>query len=146
MVWWPTHQLRPCYCYQGYGLRFLPSYADSLPHACACERPDQGHELPFMESVVQTERTWIAKILRTQERRDALFNQFLAARSNSFLQTKHTVPLIGHFSSHPSDIRDESRQRNDERGHSGSRYCLTGFTLFMRHVVLWESELIGAIK
>ncbi|KAJ7164504.1 hypothetical protein C8R46DRAFT_1099739 [Mycena filopes] len=111
------------YANRGYGIRILPSYLTSLSRSKTNLADISREEVLFeldMDKIAQASRAWTRAVVNASYRRNA----------------KDDKRVFSH--------------RDLENGHQVSaepqgRSCLTGFSLFMRHVALWDLEQSGEL-
>jgi hypothetical protein len=103
---------------QGYGIRILPSYLDSLEESNEkLDEISRGEDLFDLNvnDIADASRRWTATVIRGVE----------------------------NWKSYPANLEFSHRDLENESQVSSepqSRSCLSGFSLFMRHVALWEME------
>ncbi|KDQ15117.1 hypothetical protein BOTBODRAFT_32093 [Botryobasidium botryosum FD-172 SS1] len=114
------------YANKGYGIRILPSYIEALSkvdiQSIVLDKPTP--EL-VIEAAAASARFWTNRLLR----------RYLNHLQDDYASTSQ-LPVITHA------MVDG---RVPGTADPGGRSCLTGFTLFMRHVALWEAEVAGKI-
>ncbi|KAJ7744118.1 hypothetical protein B0H16DRAFT_1422572 [Mycena metata] len=106
------------YANRGYGIRILPSYIASLEESKSNLRRISRDEVLFkldMDRIAQAARVWTQTVLN-----DSYSYTSKKPVSHSVLDNKHQL------SAEPQ-----------------GRSCLSGFTLLMRHVALWDLEKSG---
>ncbi|KAF8328782.1 uncharacterized protein EI90DRAFT_3125526 [Cantharellus anzutake] len=111
------------YADRGYGIRFLPSYVDSLPRdEQALDVLSLGQEMQHtdMNRISRNSECWITKLLNIR-----FFN-------GNPLDLKGPKPALSHAS-----ISEISWNSTDTQGRS----CLSSFERLMRHVWLWGRAL-----
>ncbi|KAF7329112.1 hypothetical protein MKEN_00171700 [Mycena kentingensis (nom. inval.)] len=109
------------YAYRGYGIRILPLYIASLP----------------------TSQDKVDAIKRG-ERLLPLDLEYLANRSRTW--TKRVIVAISYHSEEMPRVNPTDLENGDQISSEPLQYsCLTGFSLFMRHVALWEMERRGEV-
>ncbi|KAJ7447582.1 hypothetical protein B0H11DRAFT_2082665 [Mycena galericulata] len=107
------------YADRGYGIRILPSYISSLEESKSKLEDISKGEVLFgfdMEKIAAASRKWTHTVVDEHSSYQRIF-------SHLDLENKHQL------SSEPQ-----------------GRSCLSGFSLFMRHVALWELEKAGEIE
>ncbi|KAK0185798.1 hypothetical protein F5146DRAFT_1163287 [Armillaria mellea] len=132
------------YANKGYGIRILPSYQLALSTYTSSEQTrliSRGENLfaaPLSLKDLATEsRTWtdkcVGRFLRLGHKNYPLYWRKKIYRP---IKTDSTIPVFTHA------LLESNMQRSSE---PLGRSCLTGFSLFMRHVALWEEEVKGKI-
>ncbi|KAF8320356.1 hypothetical protein DL93DRAFT_2224719 [Clavulina sp. PMI_390] len=125
---------------QGWGLRFLPSYINSLVDSFACGPASDYHRgrehgsathPPDLHHIAVRAGFWTQ--LAIKKRREQYYNM----TSQSF----HAASPI-EFTY--ADLEPE--QRPVVKSEPGERSCLTSYELLMRHVELWREKVRGGIK
>ncbi|KAF7362639.1 hypothetical protein MVEN_00613000 [Mycena venus] len=113
------------YADRGYGLRILPSYISSLEESKSKLQDISRDEVLFgvdMEKIATASREWTRTVV---EERVGSYDSAAPKR------------IVAH-----GDLDNKHQLSSEPQGRS----CLTGFSLFMRHVALWEMEKAGEIK
>ncbi|KAJ7193423.1 hypothetical protein GGX14DRAFT_588656 [Mycena pura] len=108
------------YAKRGYGIRILPSYLESLP--------DSQNNIKFIARGEHLFALDIAKIANASRR--------WTANVISALHGKERPVHCSHL-----DLENGDQHSTEPQGQS----CLSGFSLFMRHVALWEMERRGEV-
>ncbi|KAK0458461.1 uncharacterized protein EV420DRAFT_1542382 [Desarmillaria tabescens] len=137
------------YANKGYGIRILPSYQSALSTYTSSEQTkliSRGENLfpaPLsLKDLAIKSRTWtdkcISRFLRLGHKNHPLYWENASHYGQKFqpIKTNSTVPVFTHA------LLESNMQRSSE---PLGRSCLTGFSLFMRHVALWEEEVKGKI-
>ncbi|KAJ7473968.1 hypothetical protein FB451DRAFT_1466423, partial [Mycena latifolia] len=105
------------YAYKGYGIRTLPSYIASLKESREnVDKIARGEHLfdLDMEAIAEASRTWTTTVIKGYKR----------------------WQYFPGFKYSHCDLENVHQLSTEPQGRS----CLTGFSLFMRHVALWEME------
>ncbi|KAJ7074718.1 hypothetical protein C8F01DRAFT_33937 [Mycena amicta] len=112
------------YAYRGYGIRILPSYIASLEDSkCELDSIARGEDLlPLdIDYLADRSRQWTKRII-------------VASHS---LRGRPTGPIH----CRTSDLDNGAQTSSEPQEHSS----LSGFSLFMRYVALWEMERRGEV-
>ncbi len=132
------------YANKGYGIRILPSYMASLSTYTSTRQTElisRGENLfpsPLtLQHLAKTSRKWTDQCIKRFLKRGHK-NQPLYWPSHRYkpIETDGSRPAFTHA------LLESNMQRSSE---PLGRSCLTGFSLFMRHVALWEEEVKGNI-
>ncbi|KAK0239110.1 hypothetical protein EDD85DRAFT_531090 [Armillaria nabsnona] len=132
------------YANKGYGIRILPSYMASLSTYTSTRQTElisRGENLfpsPLtLQRLAKTSRKWTDQCIERFLKRGHK-NQPLYWPSHRYkpIETDGSRPAFTHA------LLESNMQRSSE---PLGRSCLTGFSLFMRHVALWEEEVKGNI-
>ncbi|PBK64475.1 hypothetical protein ARMSODRAFT_1087899 [Armillaria solidipes] len=132
------------YANKGYGIRILPSYQSALSTYTSSQQTrliSRGENLfpaPLsLKDLAIGSRTWtdkcVGRFLRLGHKNRPLYSQKHMFRP---IKTDSAIPVFTHA------LLESNMQRSSE---PLGRSCLTGFSLFMRHVALWEEEVKGKI-
>ncbi|KAK0225165.1 hypothetical protein EDD85DRAFT_980515 [Armillaria nabsnona] len=132
------------YANKGYGIRILPSYQSALSTYTSSKQTkliSRGENLfpaPLsLKDLAIGSRTWtdkcVGRFLRLGHKNRPLYSQ---KHMYQPIKTDSTLPVFTHA------LLESNMQRSSE---PLGRSCLTGFSLFMRHVALWEEEVKGKI-
>ncbi|PBK72559.1 hypothetical protein ARMSODRAFT_1016511 [Armillaria solidipes] len=132
------------YANKGYGIRILPSYIASLSTYTSTQQTElisRGENLfpsPLtLQRLAKTSRKWtdqcIKRFLKRGHKNQPLY---WPSRRYKPIETDGSRPAFTHA------LLESNVQRSSE---PLGRSCLTGFSLFMRHVALWEEEVKGNI-
>ncbi|KAK7007900.1 hypothetical protein R3P38DRAFT_3211551 [Favolaschia claudopus] len=107
------------YAYKGYGIRILPSYVSSLSHS----------------------QTKINQISPSEQLFDLNMDEI---RESSRSRTQNTVARSdpGEKKFRHCDLDSKYQVSSEPQGRS----CLSSFSLFMRHVELWDMEQRGEVS
>ncbi|KAJ7016580.1 hypothetical protein C8F04DRAFT_1281023 [Mycena alexandri] len=106
------------YANRGYGIRILPSYVASLEESKTKLDNISRDEVLFkldMDKIAEASRVWTQKVIK---------------KCYSYTSTGR----VSH-----SDLDNKHQLSAEPQGRS----CLSGFSLFMRHVALWDWEQTG---
>ena len=130
------------YANKGYGIRILPSYIASLAtysNATQTQQIARGQPLfsaPLsLKDLADGARKWTSQCIK----------HFLKVGHTTkpsywpprqYPAMKSKLPVFSHA------MLESYKQRSSE---PLGKSCLTGFSLFMRHVALWEEEVKGKI-
>ncbi|KAJ7623036.1 hypothetical protein DFH06DRAFT_1104714 [Mycena polygramma] len=109
------------YANKGYGIRILPSYIASLEESKTKLDEIARDEVLFpldMDMIATASRLWTKKVM------------------NNVLEY-NPKKIVSHL---------DLENKHQLSAEPGGRSCLTGFTLFMRHVALWDMEQSGAVS
>ncbi|KAF7338483.1 hypothetical protein MVEN_02074300 [Mycena venus] len=130
------------YANKGYGLRILPSYISSLAtydseknlSAIACG--ERHFPTVSVSKLAAAARAWTSRVVRKyiQAGHD---NTPFHWPYKAYQPAKSDKPVFSH-----AMLESYHQVTSEPLGRS----CLTGFTLFMRHVALWELEVEGKIS
>ncbi|KAJ7905243.1 hypothetical protein B0H14DRAFT_2489962 [Mycena olivaceomarginata] len=130
------------YASRGYGLRVLPSYISSLATYDSAAKLDaiahgEKHSATVSLTTLATAaRAWTAKVIK----------KYITAGHNNkpfhwparaYKPVESDKPVFSH-----AMLESYQQVTSEPLGRS----CLTGFSLFMRHVALWEQEVEGKIS
>ncbi|KAJ7200897.1 hypothetical protein GGX14DRAFT_571908 [Mycena pura] len=110
------------YAYRGYGIRILGSYLSSLAESQQnLDSIARGERLfPLnIHILADTARRWTERVIRSHQIR----------------QNTRATPGQP-FRCTPILLENGDQKTSEPQGHS----CLSGFSVFMRHVALWEME------
>ncbi|KDQ16984.1 hypothetical protein BOTBODRAFT_172593 [Botryobasidium botryosum FD-172 SS1] len=125
------------YANKGYGIRILPSYIEALskidPQKIVFDIPVPTLDI---DAAAAGARFWTN---RTIKRYGHLRGKHLSYFESS---PYHTRTLKSHLPVFTHAMLEEKIQNTAD---PSGRSCLSGFTLFMRHVALWEAEAAGEI-
>ncbi|KAJ6505774.1 hypothetical protein C8R47DRAFT_1315955 [Mycena vitilis] len=105
---------------KGYGIRILPSYIASLEESKTKLDGISRDEVLFpldMDMIATASRLWTKKVMNT-------------------VLEYNPKKIVSHL---------DLENKHQLSAEPGGRSCLTGFTLFMRHVALWDMEQSGAV-
>ncbi|KAJ7193424.1 hypothetical protein GGX14DRAFT_546277 [Mycena pura] len=108
------------YAKRGYGIRILPSYLGSLPDSEKNIKSIARGEHLFaldIDKIANASRRWTANVI-------------------SALHGKKRPVHCSHI-----DLENGDQYSSEPQGQS----CLSGFSLFMRHIALWEMERRGEV-
>ncbi|KAJ7497784.1 hypothetical protein FB451DRAFT_1335825 [Mycena latifolia] len=129
------------YANKGYGLRILPSYISSLAtynspaHRSAIARGEVLADTVSLSELASQARTWTSEVI--QEYLEVGHdNRPFHWPSWKYSPIKSAKPVFSH-----AMLESYAQVTSEPLGRS----CLTGFSLFMRHVALWEQEVEGKI-
>ncbi|KAF9047073.1 hypothetical protein BDZ89DRAFT_1058134 [Hymenopellis radicata] len=133
------------YANKGFGIRFLPSYLSSLSTYTTQKQTrliSRGESLfppPLsLPDLAAKARKWTATCIQHYLKRGHTNTPFYwPDRSKSYPPVQSSLPVFSHA------MLESNMQRSSE---PLGRSCLTGFSLFMRHVALWEEEAKGKIS
>ncbi|KAF8320357.1 hypothetical protein DL93DRAFT_2224720 [Clavulina sp. PMI_390] len=127
------------YADKGFGLRFLPSYVDSLADSFACGPAFDHHRGRFHGSATHSPdldeiavRAGVWTKLAIEKCRD---NEYW---NNS--QRNPGSPMECTY----ADLQPDGR--NSVKSEPGEHSCLTSYELLMRHTELWREKVKGHIK
>ncbi|KAK0474905.1 hypothetical protein IW261DRAFT_1497676 [Armillaria novae-zelandiae] len=132
------------YANKGYGIRILPSYQSALSTYTSSEQTrliSRGENLfpaPLsLKDLAAGSRTWtdkcVGRFLSLGHKNRPLY---WPNKMYQPIETDSDLPVFTHA------LLESNMQRSSE---PLGRSCLTGFSLFMRHVALWEEEVKGKI-
>lgn len=132
------------YANKGYGVRILPSYQSALSTYTSSEQTrliSRGENLfpaPLtLKDLATGARTWtdncVDRFLKLGHKNRPLYSH---THVYPPIKTDGNLPVFTHA------LLESDMQRSSE---PLGRSCLTGFSLFMRHVALWEEEVKGKI-
>jgi len=113
---------------QGYGIRILNSYLSSLAESQQnLARIAHGeHLFPLnIDTLANAARQWTERVILSHQRRQ----NFRATPGQPF----HCTPIF---------LENGDQKTSEPQGQS----CLSGFSVFMRHVALWEMERREEVK
>ncbi|KAK0210293.1 hypothetical protein DFS33DRAFT_1378273 [Desarmillaria ectypa] len=116
------------YASKGHGIRILPSYQSAL--AALLEGPD--NEIANVDGQVYKQ------FILLGHKNYPLYWENASRQGQKYrpIKTDSTIPVFTHA------LLENNMQRSSE---PLGRSCLTGFSLFMRHIALWEEEVEGKI-
>ncbi|KAF8212485.1 hypothetical protein K438DRAFT_2010701 [Mycena galopus ATCC 62051] len=130
------------YASRGYGLRILPFYISSLAtydskaKLDAIARAETHSPTVSLAKLAATARAWTSKVIRKYMEAGHANKPFHWPRG-AYKPVNSDKPVFSHA------MLEGYRQVTSE---PLGRSCLTGFSLFMRHVALWEQEVEGKIS
>jgi hypothetical protein len=120
---------------QGYGIRILDSYINVLKKYKAGENdPSLDLDEIAIEARDWTE-TVVDRYLRRGHKNTLSYIETYTPRGRNSMAS--TSPIFSHT------LLETRKQKTIE---PGSRDCLTGFSLLMRHVRLWEMGIEGKAR
>ncbi|KAJ6546431.1 hypothetical protein DFH09DRAFT_1171031 [Mycena vulgaris] len=129
------------YASKGYGLRILPSYISALTtynsttHLSAIARGEVLLNTVSLSELALQARTWTSEVIQ----------EYLEVGHNNrpfhwpwgkYKPVESVKPVFSH-----AMLESYAQTTSEPLGRS----CLTGFSLFMRHVALWEQDVEGKI-
>ncbi|KZV86229.1 hypothetical protein EXIGLDRAFT_653432 [Exidia glandulosa HHB12029] len=129
------------YANKGYGIRILPSYVAALSTYNTRQKiaPHTRGERLYLDLDLNRRlddaRNWTIRCIRDYLKVGHSKSPFHWPKP--FPPVKSKVPVFSH-----AMLEGYGQTTSEPLGRS----CLTGFTLFMRHVALWEEEVAGRIK
>lgn len=131
------------YANKGYALRILPSYLAALSTyntRAKLEAQSRGDRL-FVDLNLETRaaksRTWTQGVIKQYLRVGHAENNAPFYWPKRYPRVESEVPVFSH-----AMLEGYGQTTSEPLGRS----CLTGFSLLMRHVALWEEEVAGKIK
>lgn len=128
------------YANKGYGIDILPSYIAALStygtkeHVEPLTRGERLYVDLSLDSRAAEARKWTEEAIQRYEKVGYGNSPFHWPRRYTKVKSKKPVVFHGTLESY-AQVTSEPLGRS----------CLTGFTLFMRHVALWEQEVAGNI-
>ncbi|KAJ3752207.1 hypothetical protein EV360DRAFT_88970 [Lentinula raphanica] len=134
------------YADRGYGIRIIPRYTDFLqfPYSDSPQSAEtvvgeglRVKELPLSLPLVASQaRAWTQEIVNRYIQNDQVDGSLTFHWPK--MKGKNGLPVFTHA------ILERYGQISSDPPRRG-RSCLTGFSLLMRHVALWELEIAGTI-
>ncbi|KAJ7684913.1 hypothetical protein DFH06DRAFT_1277443 [Mycena polygramma] len=130
------------YASKGYGLRILPSYIaslatyDSPASLSAIARGEELSATVSLSELATKARSWTSEVVR-EYIEVGYNNRPFHWPEGRYKPVKSDKPVFSH-----AMLESYAQSTSEPLGRS----CLTGFSLFMRHVALWEQEVEGKIK
>ncbi|KAJ7752106.1 hypothetical protein B0H16DRAFT_1317805 [Mycena metata] len=130
------------YASKGYGLRILPSYLSSLAtysspkQLAAIARGEDLLSTVSLSKLAYEARTWTSGIIQDYIKAGHN-NRPFHWPSGAYEPVKSDKPVFSH-----AMLESYAEITSEPLGRS----CLTGFSLFMRHVALWEQDVEGKIS
>ncbi|KAJ7046527.1 hypothetical protein C8F04DRAFT_1060811 [Mycena alexandri] len=130
------------YASKGYGLRILPSYISSLAtysspkQLAAIARGEKLLSTVSLSKLAYEARTWTSGIIEDYIKAGH-DNRPFHWPSGAYKPVKSDKPVFSH-----AMLESYAEITSEPLGRS----CLTGFSLLMRHVALWEQDVEGKIS
>ncbi|KAJ6547310.1 hypothetical protein B0H19DRAFT_260972 [Mycena capillaripes] len=125
------------YANKGYGLRILPSYISALAtydasaDLAVIARGEELSRIVSLPELAANARTWTSEIIRGYIE-VGHNNRPFHWPAGRYKPVKSDKPVFSH-----AMLESYAQSTSEPLGRS----CLTGFSLFMRHVALWEQEV-----
>ncbi|KDQ16983.1 hypothetical protein BOTBODRAFT_172592 [Botryobasidium botryosum FD-172 SS1] len=126
------------YANKGYGIRILPSYIEALskidPQKIVLDKPVDKLDI---DAAATDARFWTNRAIKRYLNygHSGRLSYFESSPHYTTISTSH-LPVFTH-----AMLEGRTQNTADPSGRS----CLSGFTLFVRHVALWEAEAAGEI-
>ncbi|KAJ7285588.1 hypothetical protein C8J57DRAFT_641477 [Mycena rebaudengoi] len=130
------------YANRGFGLRILPSYISSLAtyssatHLAAVARGEKLSSCISLAELASRARKWTSKALDNYIKVGHNNRPFHWHWPQTYPPVQSDKPVFSH-----AMLESYAQVTSEPLGRS----CLTGFSLLMRHVALWEQEIEGKI-
>jgi hypothetical protein len=131
------------YANKGYGIRILPSYLSYLAtyrtthQTAAIARGECLLAAPLSpEDIAAKSRQWTKECMQNYHKVNYGSSPFHWPRRHNPIKTRSGKPVFSH-----AMLESYAQVTAEPLGRS----CLTGLSLFMRHVALWEAEVRGEI-